>query len=32
MDYLREVTFDGVHLKLIVRSQENGETRLRTLE
>jgi len=31
LDYRREVTFDGVHLKLIGRSQERGEERQRTL-
>jgi hypothetical protein len=31
LDYRREVTFDGVHLKLIARSQERGEERQRTL-
>ena len=31
LDYRREVTFDGVHLKLIARSQESGEERLRML-
>jgi Lipocalin-like domain len=31
VEYRREVTFDGLHLKLIVRSQQNGEMRLRTL-
>jgi hypothetical protein len=31
LDYRREVTFDGVHLKLIARSQEGGEERQRTL-
>jgi hypothetical protein len=30
-DYRREVTFDGIHLNLIARSQQNGETRQRTL-
>ena len=31
VEYRREVTFDGAHLKLIVRSQQNSETRQRTL-
>ena len=31
LDYRRKVTFDGVHLKLIARSQERGEERQRTL-
>jgi hypothetical protein len=31
LDYRREVTFDGVQLKLIDRSQERGEDRQRTL-
>jgi hypothetical protein len=31
LEYRREVTFDGVHLKLIARSQETGEERHRTL-
>jgi hypothetical protein len=31
IEYRREVTFDGVHLKLIARSQETGEERHRTL-
>jgi hypothetical protein len=31
VEYRREVTFDGAHLKLIVRSQQNGEMRVRTL-
>jgi hypothetical protein len=31
VEYRREVTFDGAHLKLIVRSQQNGEMRLQTL-
>jgi hypothetical protein len=31
VEYRREVTFDGIHLKLIARSQQNGETRQRTL-
>jgi len=31
LEYRREVTFDGVHLKLIARSQETGEERRRTL-
>jgi hypothetical protein len=31
VDYLREVTFDGGQLKLTVRSQQNGENRVRTL-
>jgi hypothetical protein len=31
VEYRPEVTFDGIHLKLIVRSQQNGETRQRTL-
>jgi hypothetical protein len=30
-DYRREVTFDGVHLKLSARSQVSGEERRRTL-
>ena len=30
LDYRREVTFDGAHLKLIARSQERGEERQRT--
>jgi hypothetical protein len=30
VDYRREVSFDGVHLKLIARSQQNGESRQRT--
>jgi hypothetical protein len=30
-EYRREVTFDGEHLKLMVRSQQMGEVRLRTL-
>jgi hypothetical protein len=32
VEYRREATFDGVHLRLIVRSQLMGEVRLRTLE
>jgi hypothetical protein len=31
LEYRREVTFDGIHLKLIARSQERGEERHRTL-
>jgi len=31
LEYRREVTFDGVHLKMIARSQETGEERHRTL-
>jgi hypothetical protein len=31
-EYRTEATFDGVHLRLIVRSQLMGEVRLRTLE
>ncbi|MDP9009296.1 MAG: lipocalin-like domain-containing protein [Pseudomonadota bacterium] len=31
LDYRREVTFDGVHLKLSARSHERGEERRRTL-
>ena len=31
LEYRREVTFDGVHLRLIARSQERGEERRRTL-
>jgi hypothetical protein len=31
LDHSREVTFDGVHLGLIARSQESGEERHRTL-
>ena len=31
LEYRWEVTFDGVHLKLIARSQETGEERHRTL-
>jgi Lipocalin-like domain len=31
LDYRREAMFDGVHLKLIARSQERGEERQRTL-
>ena len=31
LEYRREVTFDGVHLKLIARLQETGEERHRTL-
>jgi Lipocalin-like domain len=31
LDYRREMTFDGVRLKLIARSQERGEERQRTL-
>jgi hypothetical protein len=30
VDYAREVRFDGAHLKLTVRSQQNGESRVRT--
>jgi hypothetical protein len=31
LEYRREVTFDGVHLKLVARSQDRGEERHRTL-
>jgi Lipocalin-like domain len=31
LEYRREVTFDGVHLKLIARSQQTGEERHSTL-
>ena len=31
LEYWREVAFDGVHLKLIARSQEAGEERHRTM-
>jgi hypothetical protein len=31
LEYKREATFDGVHLNLIVRSQQGGESRVRTL-
>jgi Lipocalin-like domain len=31
LEYRREVTFDGEYLKLIARSQERGEERVRTL-
>jgi Lipocalin-like domain len=31
LEYTRDVRFDGVHLKLIARSQETGEERRRTL-
>jgi hypothetical protein len=31
LEYRREVMFDGVHLRLIARSQERGEERQRTL-
>jgi len=31
LEYRQEVTFDGIHLKMISRSQETGEERHRTL-